>query len=560
MSAQMGGQPILILSDKTQRTMGKDAQRMNILAARVIAESVKTTLGPRGMDKMLVDSLGDVVVTNDGVTILKEMDVEHPAAKMMVEVAKTQEDEIGDGTTTAVVVAGELLKRAEELLDQDVHPTVVAEGYRLAADKSNEILRNIAIDVSVKDDETLRKVATTAMTGKGAEKAKDYLADIVVNAVKAVAEEEDGKITIDIDHIKVEKKEGGGIEDTELIKGVLIDKERVHSSMPKKVVEAKIALVNSALEVKETEIDAEIRITDPNQLKAFIDEEENMLKGMVENIKNAGANVLFTQKGIDDLAQHYLAKEGIFSVRRVKKSDIEKLSRATGADIVTNIDDLSSDDLGKSGVVEEVKIGDDEMIYVKECKDPKSVSILVRGGTEHIVDEVERAIQDCLGVVPAAIKDKKIVGGGGSSEIEVAKELRKYAKSVGGREQLAIEAFADSMEVIPRALAENAGLDPIDTLVDLRASHEKADGTTMGIDVYNNKVKDMVKNGVIEPLRVKTQAINSASEVAVMILRIDDVIAASGLGGKGGGGGGGMPPDMGDMGGMGGMGGMPPMM
>ncbi len=556
MAAQMGGQPILILSDKTQRTIGKDAQRMNILAARVIAESVKTTLGPRGMDKMLVDSLGDVVVTNDGVTILKEMDVEHPAAKMMVEVAKTQEDEVGDGTTTAVVVAGELLKRAEELLDQDVHPTIVAEGYRLAADKSNEILKKIAVDVSVKDDETLKKVATTAMTGKGAEKAKEYLAEIVVKAVKAVAEEEDGKITIDIDHIKVEKKEGGGIEDTELIKGVLIDKERVHSSMPKKVENAKIALINSALEVKETEIDAEIRITDPNQLKAFIDEEESMLKGMVEKIKTAGANVLFTQKGIDDLAQHYLAKEGIFAVRRVKKSDIEKLSRATGANIVTNIDDLSGDDLGKSGVVEEVKIGDDEMIYVKECKDPKSVSILVRGGTEHIVDEVERAIQDCLGVVPAAIKDKKILGGGGASEIEVAKELRKYAKSVGGREQLAIEAFADSMEVIPRALAENAGLDPIDTLVDLRAGHEESDGSTRGIDVYSNEVKDMIKEGVIEPLRVKVQAINSASEVAVMILRIDDVIAASGLG-KGEGGG--MPPDMGEMGGMGGMGGMPPM-
>jgi thermosome len=552
MAAQMGGQPILILSDKTQRTMGKDAQRMNIMAARVIAESVKTTLGPMGMDKMLVDNLGDVVITNDGVTILKEMDVEHPAAKMMVEVAKTQEESVGDGTTTAVVIAGELLKRAEDLLDQDVHPTVVAHGYRLAAEKAGEILASIAREITIKDDKTLKKVAQTSMTGKGAEKAKDYLADLVVKAVKAVAEVEDGKITIDTDHIKIEKKEGGGIEDTELIKGVLIDKERVHSGMPMRVEKARIALVNSALEVKETEIDAEIRITDPNQLKAFIDEEEGMLRDMVKKIKDAGANVVLVQKGIDDLAQHYLAKEGIFAVRRVKKSDMEKLSRATGARIVTNIDDMATDDLGYAGLVEEVKIGDDEMIYVKECKDPKSVSILVRGGTEHIVDEVERAIEDCLGSVPAALEDKKVMAGGGAAEIEVAKELRSYAKTVGGREQLAIEAFADSLETIPRALAENAGLDPIDVLVDLRAKHAKKSGASFGIDVTANKVKNMYTEGVIEPLRVKQQAVDSASEVAVMILRIDDVIAASSLGGGGG-------PEMPDMEGMGGMGGMPPM-
>lgn len=548
MSAQMGGQPILILSDKAQRTIGRDAQRTNILAARIIAESVKTTLGPRGMDKMLVDSLGDVVVTNDGVTILKEMDVEHPAAKMMVEVAKTQDDEVGDGTTTAVVIAGELLKRAEELLEQDVHPTIIAGGYRLAAEKSQEILNKIATPISVTDDNILRKVAITAMTGKGAEKAKEYLADLVVKAVKAVAETEKDKINIDTDHIKVEKKEGGGIEDTELIQGVIIDKERVHSAMPKRVEKAKIALVNSALEVKETEIDAEIRITDPNQLKAFIDEEEKMLKEMVDKVKSSGAKVLLTQKGIDDLAQHYLSKAGIFAVRRVKKSDMEKLARATGANVVTNIEDLTSKDLGYAGIVEEVKIGDDEMTYVKECKDPKSVSILVRGGTEHIVDEVERAIEDCLGVVPAALRDRKVLAGGGAPEIEVAKQLRVYAKSVGGREQLAIESFADSLEVIPRALAENAGLDPIDVIVDLRAKHEK-DGAKMGIDVYTGKVKDMYKEGVIEPLRVKTQAIDSASEVAVMILRIDDVIAS-----KGGGAGAGMPP--GGPGGMGGMGDM----
>jgi thermosome len=555
MAAQMGGQPILILSDKTQRTLGRDAQRMNIMAARVIAESVKTTLGPRGMDKMLVDSLGDIVVTNDGVTILKEMDVEHPAAKMMVEVSKTQEDEVGDGTTTAVVVGGELLKRAEELLDQGIHPTVIASGYRMAAEAAKSHLKEIAIDVSVDDEKLLKKVAITAMTGKGAEKSKEYLADLVVKAVRAVAEVDGDTVTIDTDHIKVEKKAGGGVDDTELVQGVLIDKERVHSAMPRVVKNAKIALINSAIEVKETEIDAEIRITDPTQMKAFIDEEERMLREMVEKIKGVGANVLFVQKGIDDLAQHYLAKEEIFAARRIKKSDMEKLSRATGGKIVTNLEDLTPEDLGNAGIVEEVKIGDDEMIYVKECKDPKSVSILIRGGSEHIVDEIERAIEDCLGVVPAAIRDKKVVAGGGAPEIEMAKHLRAYAKSVGGREQLAIEAFADSIEVIPKALAENAGLDPIDTLVDLRAKHEGG-GTTYGINVFTGKSQDMYKEGVIEPLRVKTQAVDSAGEVAVMILRIDDVIAASKLSKDEGGPPGGMEGMEEGMGGMGGMGGM----
>jgi thermosome len=529
MAAQLAGQPVLILKEGTGRTVGRDAQRTNIMAARVIAEAVKTTLGPMGMDKMLVDTLGDVVVTNDGVTILKEVDVEHPAAKMMVEVAKTQEESVGDGTTTAVVLAGELLKRAEDLLDQDVHSTVVAQGYRLAAEKAGEVLESIAKDITLKDEDLLKKVAQTSMTGKGAEKARDYLADLVVKAVKAVAEVEDDKVTIDTDHIKIEKKEGGGIEDTELIQGVLIDKERVHPGMPTRVEEAKIALVNSALEVKETEIDAEIRITDPNQLKAFIDEEEAMLKEMVQKLKDTGANVLICQKGIDDLAQHYLAKEGIFAVRRAKKSDMEKLARATGARIVTNIEDMTPEDLGYAGVVEEVKIGDDEMVYVKECKDPKAVSILVRGGTEHIVDEVERAIEDCLGSVPAALEGRKVVAGGGAPEIEVARALRSYANTVGGREQLAIEAFADAVESIPRALAENAGLDPIDVLVDLRAQHEKKTGAVYGIDVSDGRVKDMFKEGVIEPLRVKQQAVDSASEAAVMILRIDDVIAASKL-------------------------------
>jgi thermosome len=526
MAAQLAGQPVLILSEKTQRTIGRDAQRSNILAARVIAESVKSTLGPRGMDKMLVDSLGDVVVTNDGVTILKEIDVEHPAAKMMVEVAKTQDDEVGDGTTTAVVIAGELLKKAEELLDQDVHPTIIAGGYRMASEKAREVLEEIAVKIGPEDEDMLKKVAMTAMTGKGAEKSKEYLGELVVRAVKAVVEVKDGRVTVDRDDIKLEKKEGGGIEDTELVQGIVIDKERVHPAMPKRVEKAKIALLNVPLEIEKTEVDAEIRITDPAQLKAFIDEEERMLREMVDKIKGSGANVLLCQKGIDDLAQHYLAKAGIFAVRRVKRSDMEKLARATGASIVTNIDDLSGKDLGSAGVVEEVKIGDDEMTFVKECKDPKSVTILIRGGTEHVVNEVERALEDCLGVVPAALRDGKAVAGGGAPEVEVAKSLRSYAKSVGGREQLAIEAFADSLEAIPRALAENAGLDPIDVIVDLRAKHEK-NGAKYGLNVLDGEATDMLSEGVIEPLRVKTQAISSAGEAAVMILRIDDVIAAS---------------------------------
>ena len=528
LAGQLAGQPVLILKEGTSRTVGKDAQRMNILAARIIAEAVKSTLGPKGMDKMLVDSLGDVVVTNDGVTILKEMEVEHPAAKMMVEIAKTQEDEVGDGTTTAVVIAGELLKRAEELLDQEIHPSIISKGYRVASEKAKEILEEIATSIDIEDEEVLKKIAMTAMTGKGAEKAKEYLAGLVVNAVRAIAEREDGKVIVDPDYIKIEKKQGGGIEDTELVRGVVVDKERVHPGMPRKVEDAKIALLNCPLEVKETEVDAEIRITDPSQMKAFLEEEEKMLREMVDKIKASGANVVFCQKGIDDLAQHYLAKEGIFAVRRVKKSDMEKLARATGARIVTNVQDLTGGDLGNAGLVEELKIGDDEMVFVRDCKDPKAVTILVRGGTEHIVDEVERALEDAIGVVCAALENGKAVAGGGAPEIEVANKLRDYAKSVGGREQLAIEAFATSLEIIPRALAENAGLDPIDVLVDLRAKHEK-DGVNFGIDVYDGKVKDMYAEGVIEPLKVKTQAIASASEVATMILRIDDVIAAGKL-------------------------------
>ncbi|MBC7219256.1 MAG: TCP-1/cpn60 chaperonin family protein [Hadesarchaea archaeon] len=529
MASQLGGQPILILPEKVQRYLGRDAQRMNIMAARVIAESVRTTLGPRGMDKMLVDNLGDVTITNDGVTILEEMDVEHPAAKMMVEVSKAQEDEVGDGTTTAVVLAGELLKKSEELLEQDIHPTVIVSGYRLAAEQAQKILEKMATPVSKEDAKILKQIAKTSMSSKGSEIHGDKLAELCVKAVKQIVEEADGKIEADIDNIKVEKKTGGSSADTQLINGIVLDKEVVHPGMPKKVEKAKIALLNLALEVKKTETDAKINITDPEQLKKFIDEEQRMLKDMVDQIKSVGANVVFCQKGIDDVAQHYLAKSGILAARRVKESDMEKLARATGGNCVTNIKDLSPKDLGTAELVEERKIAGEEMIFVEGCKDPRSVSILVRGGTEHVVDEVERAVHDAISVVSAAIEDGKIVAGGGAPEIEVAKGLREYSDSVGGREALAVNAFADAIEVIPRTLAENAGLDPIDILVQLRAAHEKDGGKNMGVDVISGKVLNTLEKGIVEPLRVKLQAIKSATEVTEMILRIDDVIAAGKL-------------------------------
>ncbi|USS41642.1 TCP-1/cpn60 chaperonin family protein [Thermococcus aggregans] len=538
--AQLAGQPILILPEGTQRYVGKDAQRLNILAARIVAETVRTTLGPKGMDKMLVDSLGDIVISNDGATILDEMDIQHPAAKMMVEVAKTQDKEAGDGTTTAVVIAGELLRKAEELLNQNIHPTIIVKGYTLAAEKAQEILEGIAKDVSPMDEEILMKAATTAITGKAAEEEREYLAKLAVDAVKLVAEEVDGKYQVDIDNIKLEKKEGGSVRDTQLIKGVVIDKERVHPGMPKKVENAKIALINEALEVKETETDAEIRITSPDQLQAFLEQEEKMIKEMVDKIVATGANVVFCQKGIDDLAQHYLAKAGVLAVRRVKKSDMEKLAKATGAKIVTNVRDLTPEDLGYAEVVEERKVAGENMIFVEGCKNPKAVTILIRGGTEHVVDEVERALEDAIKVVKDIVEDGKIVAGGGASEIELTIRLDEYAKQVGGKEQLAIEAFADALKVIPRTLAENAGLDPVETLVKAIAAH-KEKGPTIGVDVFAGEPADMVERGVIEPLRVKKQAIKSASEAAIMILRIDDVIAASKLekekeGGKGAGG------------------------
>ncbi len=523
----MAGQPILILKEGTRRETGKDAMKNNIAAARAIAEAVRTTLGPRGMDKMLVDSLGDVVITNDGVTILKEIDVEHPAAKMMVEVAKTQDTEVGDGTTTAVVLAGELLKNAEELIDQNVHPTVVTKGYRLAAEKAKEILDNISKPIDLENEELLKKIASTALSSKSASMAKDLLSDISVKAVKKVAEKIGDRWTVDVDAIQIIKKQGASIDQTELIDGMILDKEKVHPGMPKRVEDAKIALINVALEVKKPEIDASIQIKSPEMIHQFLEQEEKVLRDMVEKIKSSGANVVLCQKGIDDMAQHFLAKAGIYAVRRVKKSDMEKLSRATGARIVTNLDDLSSEDLGHAKVVEERKIGEDNMTFVMGCENPKSVSILIRGGTEHVVDEIERSIKDSLHVVAKAIEDGRYTTGGGSSAVEISLKLRDYAATVGGREQLAIEKFADALEILPRSLAENAGLDPIDMLIQLRKAHK--DGkVTHGINVYTGKIEDMENLGVIEPIRVGKQAINSATDAAVMILRIDDVVAAKG--------------------------------
>ncbi|MBI4451307.1 TCP-1/cpn60 chaperonin family protein [Candidatus Woesearchaeota archaeon] len=536
-------QPIFILPEGTQRVQGRTARRNNIMAAKLVGETVRTTLGPKGMDKMIVDNLGDITVTNDGVTILEEMQIEHPAAKMLVEVAKTQESEVGDGTTTAVVLAGELLRRAEELLDQEVHPTVIARGYRIAEQKAQEVLNTIAEDVSDKDEGMLRKIAVTAITGKGAESAKEVLSDIAVKAVRKVVDTVNGRVSFNKDDIKLEKKVGGSVEDSELIDGVVLEKEAVHPGMPKLVKNAKILLLDAAIEIKDTEIDAKIEITDPSQMQAFLDQEEKMLRGMVDKITKTGANVVFCQKGIDDMAQHFLAKNSIYAARRVKKSDMEALSRATGANIFTNMDDLSPKDVGYAGAVEERKMGDEDMTFVTGCKNPKSVTIFVRGGTEHVVDEVKRAMTDAIGDVACAIKSGKIVAGAGSTEVEVARQLRKFAETLSSREQLAVEAFADALEIIPRTLAENAGLDPIDVLMELKASHEKKQKWA-GIDVFTGKVVDSWRQGVIEPLKIKTQAISSASEVAQMLLRIDDVIAGTNRGPEMPSGGHGMPGGM----------------
>ncbi len=550
----MGGQQIIILKEGTEREKGKGAVFNNIAAARAVADAVKSTLGPKGMDKMLVDSLGDVTITNDGVTILKEIEIEHPTAKMLVEVAKTQDDEVGDGTTSAVVLAGELLKEAESLIEQEVHPTIIVNGYRMAAGEAVRRLRALAFDVKRTDKDTLRSIARTAMSGRSVGANADFLADIAVDAVQAIVEEVAGELRADVDNILVQKKHGGNLKDTTLIDGVVLDKERVHPRMPKFVRNAKIALINRALEVKKTEVNEEIRIRDPAKLQMFLDEEEKSLRTMVEKIKASGANVVLCQKGIDDVAQHYLAKEGIYAVRRVKESDMKKLAKATGALSVTNLDDLTPKQLGNADLVEERKIGTDDMTFVTGNKKARAVSILVRGGTEHVVDEVERIMHDALRVVSAAIEDGKAIPGGGSAEIELSLALENYAATVGGREQLAIEAFAKALEVIPRTLGANAGLDPIDVLIKLRAEHGKKNSKAMGVNVLSGEPLDMLKANIVEPLRVKIQEIDSAAEVASMILRIDDVIASKKSPPPPPGGG-----EHGHGGGMGGMGGMPGM-
>jgi archaeal chaperonin len=544
-NGQASGQPIYILKEGTERTRGRTAQSNNIYAARLIAETVKTTLGPRGMDKMLVDSMGDVVITNDGATILKEIDVAHPAAKMVIEVAKTQDAECGDGTTTSVILTGELLKAAGDLLDKGIHPTTITAGYQQAARQALEILSKMAMPIKKNDAETLRRIAGTSLNSKNISYNSDLISDIVVRACQAVAETAgEGKnatTTVDIDeNILVQKAKGGSLEDTELIEGIILDKERVHSGMPAQVKNAKIALANVALEIKKTEVDAKIEITAPNQLEAFLAQEEKTIKDMVEKVKKSGATVFVCQKGIDDLAQHFLAKAGIYAVRRAKKSDMEKLAKATGATIVNTLDDLNGKALGSAGLVEERKLGEDKFTFVTECPSAKAVSILLRGGTEHVVAEAERAMHDALSVVAVALEDGKMTPGGGAAATEIAMQLRDWAATVGGREQLAVEAFADAIEVVPRTLAENAGLDELDILLELRRAHKKGQKNA-GINVYTGKVEDMIQNNVIEPLRVGTQEIKASTEAAVMILRIDDVIAAKAFSGGDKGGAGGMP-------------------
>jgi thermosome len=532
--AQLGGVPVLVLKEGTSRRTGREAMSLNFMVAKAIAETVKTTLGPRGMDKMLIDSLGDITITNDGATILDEMDVQHPVAKLLVEIAKAQDEEVGDGTTTTVVLTGELIKEAEKLLEKNIHPTVIVTGYKKALEKAEEVLRKVAIKVDVNDNEALKKVAITSMRGKAVAAFRDHLAEIAVKAAKQIAEERDGRIVANVDdYVQLVKKKGGSFLDTQLIYGIIVDKEVVHPDMPKRVEKAKIALIDAPLEVEKPEWTAKINVTNPEQLRQFLDQEATILRGMVEKIKAAGANVVFCQKGIDDLAQYYLAKAGILAVRRVKKSDMEKLARATGAKIITNIEEISPDVLGYAELVEERKVADEKMVFVEGCPNPRAVSILVRGGLERAVDEAERNLVDALSVVADVLEEPYVLPGGGAPEAEVAKELRKFAARLGGKEQLAVEAFANALEAIPRALAENSGLDPIDIVAELRAAHEKPDGWKHGVDVFEGKVADMWAAGVIEPLSVKLQAIKAATEAATMILRIDDIIAASKLEEKG---------------------------
>ncbi|MGO9644480.1 MAG: thermosome subunit beta [Candidatus Bathyarchaeia archaeon] len=538
--------PIMILREGAQRTTGKDAQRNNILAAKVITETIKTTLGPQGMDKMLVSGMGDVVITNDGATIMKELDVQHPAAKMLVEVAKSQDNEVGDGTTTAVVLAGELLNKAEKLLDQEIHPTVIVEGYKKASEKALEILQSLSIDIKPDDEKMLKHVAMTSMRTKATAGTSDHLGTLATKAVRQIMEERDGKITADIDRIKVLKKKGESMEQSELVKGIVVDKEISHPQMPKQVRTAKIALLNAKLEIEKTEFDAKININSPDQMKLFLDEEESMLREMTENVVKSGANVVFCEKSIDDLALHSLAKKNIMTIKNVSSGDIEKLAKATGGTIQASTKDITSETLGEAKLVEEVKIGDDKLVYVRECKDPRAVTVVIRGGSEHVVDEAERSFHDAICVVRNAIEDQKIVAGGGAPEAETAKQLRDYALKVGGREQLAIEAYAEALETIPLTIAENSGLDPIDIMVELRSKHTNPENKWFGVQIKTGKIADMLADNIIEPLRVKQQAIKSATEAANMLLRIDDVVASKGMkgGGPPGGPGGGMPGGM----------------
>ncbi len=538
-------QPIFIMPEGTERTFGKDAQRNNILAAKLVSDAVKTTLGPKGMDKMLVDGTGDITITNDGVTILDKMEIEHPAAKMMVEISKTQEAEVGDGTTTAVMLAGKLLENAEKLLDMKIHPSVITKGYAIASDKAREFLQDLSVEVGVGDEEVLKNIVMTAMTGKGAEIVREKFADIIVSAVKQV--QENGRV--DLGNIKIVKNKSNGIENTELIKGVVIDKERVSIDMPSSVESARIALIADALELKNPEGDAKISVTSPTQLQEFMDREEKILKDIVDKIKSINANVIFCQKGIDDVVQYYLAQEGIYACRRVTKSDMENLSRATGGRVVSKINELNEDVLGKAEKVFEVKQGDDAMTYVTGCENPKALSILIHGGSEHVMDEMERSLKDGLGDVASVIKDGRVVAGAGAIEIELAQKLRDFSNSLSGRVQLAVQEFANALEFIPSTLAENAGLDPIDILTELKAKHDNGEKNA-GINIFTNEIQDVFNQGIIEPISIKRQAISSAVEVAVMILRIDDVLSSKSGGGATGGGGGGYPS-------MGGMGGMP---
>jgi len=535
------GQTVLILKEGSSQNRGKEAQRNNIAAAKLIAEIVKTSLGPRGMDKMLVDSLGDVTITNDGATMLKEIDVQHPAAKMLVEVSKTTDNEVGDGTTSAVVLAGALLEKAEELLDKNVHSTVIVDGYMKAAKKAVAALQEVAEKITPDSREWLVKVARTSMQTKLVSKEAQDLAELVVDAVLAVAEKQDTKYVVDIENVKVEKKPGGSLGDTKLVQGIVLDKEVVHSGMPKRVDKAKIALVSAPFEIEKTEFDAKLNITDPSMMKKFLDEETKMLKGMVDKVTSIGANVVVCQKGIDDVAQHYLAKANVLAVRRAKESDMTKLAKATGARVVNNFEDLSEKDLGYAATVEERKVEEDKWVFVEGAKNPKAVTLLIRGGTQRIVDEAERSLHDAIMVTKDVIEKPAVVAGGGAAEAEAAYQVQKWAEKLSGREQLAAQKFAEALETIPVALAENAGMDPIDAQVEFRAKHAEG-GKWFGIDAHEGKIKDMYLKQVFEPLAVKEQIIRSASEVASMILRIDDVIAAGKMKGgppKGGGGGGG---------------------